>query len=685
MSSWVSKALGVSLLALTISCSGGGGGTTAAPEPTPNSPPPPTRRFEDPLPRSLSVADVESLLSAAIAEAQARGTPGTIAVVDRVGNVLALYQMTGAPPNAIVDGAPSGRHAGLQTVRAPSDLVAITKAITGAYLSSGGNAFSTRTASQIVQEHFPPAPGLTNGLESGPLFGVQISQLPCSDLNTRYDEIQGPFIGPNRSPLGLSADPGGFPLYKDGVVVGGIGVTVDDTYTFDPDIRDNDMSDEEIIAFAASRLFPAPEEIIAPRILVDGTALRFSDADEDDFLTDPMAAPAFGTLPGGIGALRPVRGYFGQGMVATIQAGTTYGTEQSGIRLSTAFNTPDAYVLTDGLGTNRYPPSAGTDGGSVSQPLTALEVQTLLEEAFNILSQARAQIRQPLNSRAQVTVSVVDTNGEILGMVRSPDGPIFGTDVSLQKARTAAFFSGPDAANDLNATPRPPALEPPAVPAGLSDQMAGNRPPGLDTVVTRTRTFFDDPTALTGTHAFADRSGGNISRPYFPDGELGNGPGPFSVPIDDFNPFNTGLQTELAVVNISEHVGFVLGISPTDTNRGCTFLPSTGAPLPMGRDVSNRLMNGIQIFPGSVPIYRGDQLIGGIGVSGDGIDQDDMISFLGLHNAGLKLGTINNAPPEIRADRIVVQLNDRQVRLRYVNCPFTPFVDSSQQNVCQGK
>ena len=34
----------------------------------------------------------------------------------------------------------------------------IAKAITGAYLSSGGNAFSTRTASEIVQQNFPPEP-----------------------------------------------------------------------------------------------------------------------------------------------------------------------------------------------------------------------------------------------------------------------------------------------------------------------------------------------------------------------------------------------------------------------------------------------------------------------------------------------------------------------------------------------
>jgi len=75
---------------------------------------------------------------------------------------------------------------------------AIAKAITGAYLSSGGNAFSTRTASQIVQEHFPPAPS-TVGLESGPLFGVQFSSLPCSDVTTR---VASSAIGPRRSPFG---------------------------------------------------------------------------------------------------------------------------------------------------------------------------------------------------------------------------------------------------------------------------------------------------------------------------------------------------------------------------------------------------------------------------------------------------------------------------------------------------
>jgi hypothetical protein len=85
-----------------------------------------------------------------------------------------------------------------------------------------------------------------------------------------------------------------------------------------------------------------------------------------------------------------------------------------------------------------------------------------------------------------------------------------------------------------------------------------------------------------------------------------------------------------------------------------------------------------------VPIYRGNQLVGGIGVSGDGIDQDDMVSFLGLHNAGVRTGTIGNAPKDIRADRIEVNVGGRLVRLRYVNCPFAPFLGTTEQNVCEG-
>ena len=42
--------------------------------------------------------------------------------------------------------------------------------------------------------------------------------------------------------------------------------------------------------------------------------------------------------------------------------------------------------------------------------------------------------------------------------------------------------------------------------------------------------------------------------------------------------------------------------------------------------------NGITIFPGGFPLYRNGQLIGAIGISGDGVDQDDIVGASGTHD-----------------------------------------------------
>ncbi|WP_188769567.1 heme-binding protein [Novosphingobium endophyticum] len=612
----------------------------------------PLEDYTAPAQTALNSTQVGKIVAQAAAQASQSGHPAVIAVVDRVGNVLAVFRMTGSPASATIPGAPNGDNIDIQGLSVPAEAAAIAKALTGAYLSSAGNAFSSRTASMIVQEHFPPGPS-TVGLESGPLFGVQFSQLPCSDLAARFKAAGADaLIGPKRSPLGLSADPGGFPLYVNGVVVGGVGVSADGVYGLDGNVLDTDTDFDERIALAATIGFEAPEAIRANRIHVDGTQLRYSDTAYGS-LFDVAGATYAQTAPA-LGSLVAVKGYF---ETAALRAGTAYGSEASGLRASTAaeFSDRDAFVLTDGSGANRFPIRAGTDGADIAQPLTADEARALLEEAFKVMTRARAQIRQPLDSRAQVTISLVDTRGQVLGIVRSADAPIFGTDVSLQKARTATFFSGAFAGAELLADP-------------------GSDVQGF---VGKVRSFLSDANALTGTHAFADRSGGNLSRPYFPDGEVGTANGPLSRPIAQWSPFSTGLQSALVLTNLAQHLQYVTGASATDTPQRCTFLPEVAAG-------QNRLQNGIQIFPGSVPVYRGSTLVGGIGVSGDGIDQDDMISFLGTHNAGVRLGSLGNAPAAIRADQIVVNVSGRPVRLRYVQCPFAPFLDTNQQNVCEG-
>ncbi|HFB55113.1 MAG TPA: hypothetical protein ENJ46_04240 [Hellea balneolensis] len=658
---------GAVIACLAVSACGGGGGgssTTAPATPPPPPPPAPSGVYAQPNAENLSASDVETIIAQAVEEANARNLPSVISVTDRVGNVLAVFRMTGTRVDTTIRAGQSV-NTGLQGVRVPHELASISKALTGAYLSSGGNAFSTRTASMIIQQHFPPSAN-TVGLESGPLFGVQFSQLPCSDFSERA--AGGNTLGPKRAPLGISADPGGLPLYKNGVLVGGIGVSGDEDYGFDPEVTDIDAHDEELIAIAGTFGFAAPVSIRADHITVDGTSLRFTDQDESDLVSAPASARTFSQINGALGALVTVNGYYGNGTPVAL-AGQTYKFESSGIRPSTRaeYANPDIFVMTDGGGNNRFPPRAGTDGADIAQPLTQNEVRTILQEAFDVMSHSRGQIRRPLESRAQVSISVVDTHGSILGIVRAPDAPIFGTDVSLQKARTATFFSGASAATDLAGTLRAPAFG-----GGVNPKVSGR--------VAQVRTFLGDANALTGTHAFADRSGGNLSRPYFPDGEVGTANGPLSVPIAQFSPFANGLQEELIEDNILVHVGFVVNNAPAnqDTPRRCSFVPDVVAG-------QNRLQNGMQIFPGSVPIYRNGILIGGVGVSGDGIDQDDMISFLGVHNAGVTLGTLGNADPAIRADNIIVPVNGEDIRLRFVSCPFAPFLDTNEQNVCQGK
>src|SRR5207247_2592316 len=151
---------------------------------------------------TLTPDEVRRVLTQAAGEARATGLRATIAVTDSEANVLAVFRMDAAPGTSRVPGRAGN---GLEGAVLPTDAVAIAKAATGALLSSGGNAFSSRTASFIVQDHFPPAVDSTPG---GPLFGVQFSSLPCGDIKKPG------------SPLGLSGDPGGLPLYKDGLVVG---------------------------------------------------------------------------------------------------------------------------------------------------------------------------------------------------------------------------------------------------------------------------------------------------------------------------------------------------------------------------------------------------------------------------------------------------------------------------------
>jgi uncharacterized protein GlcG (DUF336 family) len=658
------------------SCSGEDGGAssdqTAASSSTPPSPPPPPPSTPAPAPSlNLTESDVTTIVIQAVNQAAALGAPATIAVVDRVGNVLEVTQMTGAPPMATVTSrtgvattnfaATPPTENGLEGVMVPTTLAAISKALTGAYLSSSqGNAFSTRTANQIIQQHFNPGVADT---PSGPLFGVQFSQLPCSDFNTVAPTIAGATsAGPHRSPLGFAADSGGLPIYKNGMLEGGIGVMSEATYSLNLDVFNVPIDNDEVIAIAGVTGYEAPSNITAPNIAVNGLTLQYTEATIAN-----LAAPV--TASGGFAPVM-VTGFFpGPANGHAAIAGTTYGTPASGI-------VPDgtigpvlypgvrAYVFTDGDGNVLYAPTNGLVPG-LGLAITAGEAQQLMTSALAIAMQTRAAIRVPLGSFAQVNVTIVDLDGNVLAQARTPDAPIFGADVSRQKARTAVFFSRPDAASTINAI----------------TIMASTPTGSFAEYITASQTLVE-PSVFADGIAWSEVALGAIARPFYPDGIDGNPPGSLSLPFGTrWSIFTTGIQTDLIV---PDAINAVVAVEQNKDNAappaaGCANnpIPTTipGVELPIVSGGKTQLADGMQIFSGGVPIYRGNILVGGIGVSGDGIQQDSLVAYLGLENGP---DTLNNAPADIRAD----QLSAGGVMLRYINCPPSPFLNSTVQNAC---
>lgn len=635
---------------------------------------------QDTAAAALSVPAVEDVIRRAIAEAKARGALATIAVVDRVGNVLAVYRMTGARRFTTVRSpagiAVTGGLEGVDLV--PSAAAAIAKAVTAAYLSSEGNAFSTRTASQIVQEAFNPGEANQTG---GPLFGVQFSQLPCSDLMARFGAGE---VGPHRSPLGLAADPGGLPLYLNGTPVGGVGVIADGLYSYDATISDADRDIDELIAVAASFGLGAPRDRRADRITVDGKTLRFADVDFADLASNPNNAGSLSLAAEG--ELLAVPGY----SAATVLAGTVFGQPASGIRRATepALAAEDAFVLVDAAGVNRFPVRAS----SAPSGLSRAEVQGLMVEALRVAGRARAQIRRPLGTVARVSVSIIDLDGSVLALARGRDAPVFGIDVSLQKARTALLFSKAGTGAAIGALPPAGYIKPDLI-AGDTDTLpVVTSFPSLELeqsapfrYVQNLRSLSGRPTMLDdGAVAIANRSVGNLARPFYPDGIRDNPPGPLSLSFDAprrWSPFSVGLQLDLGYNAIAQHVVFLLdAFGVADVGRSCVGVGPVSGAVPFAAPAAaSEAANGIQIFPGSVPIYRGSTLIGAIGVSGDGIEQDDMVAFLGLENAAAAAGSgFGNAPPAMRID----QLDIGGLQPRYIQCPQAPFIDSTEQNVC---
>jgi uncharacterized protein GlcG (DUF336 family) len=490
----------------------------------------------------LTTADVQTVINQAVTRALQISPNSVIAVTDREGDVLGVWIVRGGQPT-------------LEEISS-----CVSKAGTASYLSSNQNAFTSRTAGFIIQQHFPP--GVRN-TPPGPLVGVGLSNLFFSDINKfrapgsviTFSSTPGltimPVIGSS-----LDGSPGGVPLYKNGVLVGGVGVTGDGVPGPIPGLRSQnpfqfipDYDKDEDIALAGQIGFRPASSILANNVYINGIAVAY--------VVNPGPGVSPITVQGNAAA-----GYAIQGAPPPFPYPiATFGGVQGEIRQP---------IISD--------PIPGTING---QPrLTEAEVRNIISFGADRARITRAGIRLPIGTPMQVFITVVNfpnnpiVNPTVLGAFRTGEATLFSWDVAVQKGRTAVGFS-------------------------------------------------------TNSLALSTRTVGFLAQSFYPPGLDVQDPGPYY-----------GLQEQFSGLLRSALPQFVVN-------------PAFTTPDP-------RFPNGITIFPGGFPLYRNGQLIGAVGISGDGVDQDDIVGASGTHDF--------LAPFSIRADQFAYL----GARLPYAKFPRDP-------------
>ena len=331
-----------------------------------------------------------------------------IAVVDRTGVPLAVYLgPTATAGDIITGGIVSNLYQGGAPVLATDYAVGLAR--TGAFFSNNQAPLSSRTVRFISGIHFPPGifnkpPAALYGIENtnrGCDFNVAVAGIPrATSLNGGACGAGAGFAGCGTGIVTGKADifdsdpsavdGGGVPIFKNGALVGGIGVTGIGI----------PHSATEFAAFTGS--IPGP--IFGPRpadpgvIFLDGVALPF--------VQNTLRPPGFG--PG------VFNGAFTVGPIASPNG---------------AAGVPKRFI---------FGPVASGDGR-----LTVPDISRVIGRGEDEARRTRAAIRLPLGTTTQMVFAVSDLAGNILAIFRMEDATIFSIDVAVAKARNAVAFSSP--------------------------------------------------------------------------------------------------------------------------------------------------------------------------------------------------------------------------------------------------
>ena len=457
-------------------------------------------------------------------------------------------------------------------------------------------------------------------------FNIDPSQVPAGQ------EIYAPEsygFQSGRLPLaqsrGIATLPGGIPLYKNGNLTGGIGVFFPgpDGYAtheqgFTTEYGNNVKTGP--VSLNASRtevLQAAVDRTNAPKVLeaewIAFAAVGGSSAAGESVPTLNGVAPVVGfDLPFGridlVGITLEIVGP--NPTAADPRAGLTQITELgSQLSLGSPANGVDQIIGSDNTGTSilyaggtQVPdqwlvmPQAGklhalTDengnpildsmGNPVTAQITQQDVESIIQNSIDQANEVRAGIRLLADgtpgARTRMVFAIADFDGEILGLYRMPDATYFSIAVAVAKARNMAYYNS---AAEVN-------------PVDLCDANQLGK-------------------------AHTNRTFRFLADPRFPDGIDFADAGCFSILND---PGIDPLTAEnIAGPSPSSDFQSVLGFTRFNPERN--FHRQSDATTSLNE-------NGVVFFPGAAPLYKSAALIGGLGVSGDGVDQDDVVAAAG--------------------------------------------------------
>jgi uncharacterized protein GlcG (DUF336 family) len=369
----------------------------------------------------LAAADVGAIVQAAAASVN---SPLVIAVADRIGAPLAVFRSAGVAQNA--------SSMGNFGVMVGAEDLALGLARTAAFFSNDQAPLSSRTVRFISGIHFPPGVSFA---ANGDLYGIENTNRGCS-LNASFLPGQDippaeSLVGGNGSGLGVitgkadfmdsdpnAVNPGGVPLFKNGKLVGGVGVV--------SMVGRSDVAEFAAFSGSSNAGFLPLAQLPPPGIVViNGISLPFVN----------QTAQPNGTAP------------------ATAAGSYDLGPKDGSLP-------PETYLV----------------GPSAGNMLTTNDVTTIVDQTIATASITRAVIRLPQGQRTKMTIAVADLNGNLLALYRMPDSTMFSADVAVAKARNVIWFSSPPGAADLTGLPPGTAVTNRTIGFGAQPLF----PPGID-------------------------------------------------------------------------------------------------------------------------------------------------------------------------------------------------------------